>query len=148
MSAAADRIEASVDVAASCERVFEVYAAVSEWPEWDSDLEGASIDGPFEAGSRGWIKPKDAPKLKTRLVDVQPGRSFTAESKLPGCLLRFHHQLESIATGGRPAQTRITHSIEFQGIGSGLLKRLLGPRMREAFPGAMAGLKAAVEVSG
>jgi len=169
MSETEDKIEASVDVAASCERVFEIYTAVADWPQWDPDLEAAGIDGAFKVGARGWIKPRGAPRLKTRLIDVQPGRSFTAESKVPGCILRFHHELSAIesdeADAGAAADksgssassssesssaatrplTRVVHTVDFEGMGSSLIKKVVGPRIRDAFPGAMSGLKKAAE---
>src|ERR1700748_2960446 len=34
--------------------VWKVWTDVARWPEWDVSKEIAQLDGPFEAGTRGW----------------------------------------------------------------------------------------------
>lgn len=75
----------SVKIAATPAVIYELYAGVSEWPAWDSEVERAEISGPFAAGTLGMLKPRGGPQSKIELVEVTPGKSFSVRSKLPLC---------------------------------------------------------------
>jgi hypothetical protein len=38
--------------------VWKVWTDVARWPEWDVSKEIAQLDGPFEAGTRGWARQR------------------------------------------------------------------------------------------
>ena len=42
---------------ATAARLWRRYADPASWPEWDQQTEKVAIDGPFEAGTSGWLKP-------------------------------------------------------------------------------------------
>ena len=41
--------------------VWKVWTDVARWPEWDVSKEIAELDGPFEAGTRGWARQRGPP---------------------------------------------------------------------------------------
>lgn len=147
MSAAASAdLVGSVEVRATPARVFALWSDAAGWPDWDPDLEGASLDGPFAPGSRGALKPRGGPRTRIELVEVLPDRAFTAASRLPLCRMVFDHAIEPL---GAPADgCRVTHSVRFEGPLAGVFRRLIGPAVRRGLPGTMAGLKRAAEARG
>ncbi|HWQ11138.1 MAG TPA: SRPBCC family protein, partial [Holophaga sp.] len=44
--------EHTVETTAAPEAVWARWQAMETWPEWDEDLTAASLDGPWQAGSR------------------------------------------------------------------------------------------------
>lgn len=129
-------IEQSIDIACSPERIFGIYKNVESWAQWDPDIEAVGMDGDFIAGTRGWLKPVGAPKTATRLTSVNEPDSFTVESKLPFCTMRFEHYLET-----EGSQTRVTHRVIFLGPLAPVFSRLIGGKIRKGINGTMQGLK-------
>jgi uncharacterized protein YndB with AHSA1/START domain len=134
------QFELSTVIAAPAERVFALYANVSQWPQWDPDLKSASIDGAFASGAKGVVAPHGGPKSNVVFMNVIPNRSFTVSCKLPLCEMRFEHELVEVDGG-----TRATHRTVFEGLLAPLFGRLIGSGMRKTLPNALAGLKALAE---
>ncbi len=63
------------------------------WPTWDDDLDEVTLAGPFNAGSRGALKPKGMDAIPFELTRVAAGQGYSDESELPGAVLRFDHDL-------------------------------------------------------
>lgn len=105
--------------------VWAVWTDVARWPEWDVSKEMARLDGPFEAGARGWAKQRGNLGGSFTITKVEDGRRFVSECPVPLGKVIFDHLLEPVAGGG----VRVIKRVEVQG-GSGPLMRLLAPRMR------------------
>ena len=103
-------IQVSEDTRASAEQVWSLYADVAGWPKWDSELDACTLSGPFEAGTSGTLTPKGMTAIPFTLLHVDPQKSFSDETHLPGAVLKFHHTLEETPEG-----TRITHTIHLIG---------------------------------
>jgi hypothetical protein len=74
--------------------VLAVWTDVTGWPNWDTSLAGATIDGPFAAGTTGTLQPVESPEpIPFTLTSVQPGSGFADETRLGPLVLRFHHQV-------------------------------------------------------
>ena len=129
-----------IDIKASSARVFRLYADVAGWPTWDPDVESSSIEGKFQAGATGELKPKRGPKSAITITEVVSDRSFTAESRLPFCVMRFEHELRSDA-----GYTKAVHRVSFEGPLAFLFGRLIGPSIRKGLPQTLRGLKQAAE---
>jgi Polyketide cyclase / dehydrase and lipid transport len=140
------KIEATTSIKAPAQAIFALYADVPAWPVWDLDVKSASIEGAFVSGARGVIVPKGGPKSNLLFTDVVTNKSFTAQCKLPLCVMRFEHELES-AGSGKSAETRVTHRVVFEGLLAPVFGRLIGSGMRKTLPNVMASLKAVAEKS-
>ena len=134
------RFQEEVLIGAQAATVFRLYANVAGWPDWDSEVKSAAIDGAFQAGARGTLTPKGGPVAKIRVTEVTPNQSFTVESKLPLCTMRFEHELH-----GAGEATRAVHRVSFHGPLSFLFGRLVGNSIRRGLPASMRGLKRASE---
>ena len=137
---AARSVEASIDVAADPATAFAVHADVEGWTRWDPTLEAAELDGPFAAGTRGWLKPAGAPRTRIEIVEVDAPASFAVVARLPLCRMRFEHELVPIEIG-----TRVRHRVSFSGPLAAVFARLVGPGIERDLPATLAGLKAAAE---
>lgn len=119
-------------------RIFQRYADVASWPDWDEDLKAASIDGSFAHGTSGVVEPKSGPKSKVTFLDIRSEQGFAVECPLPLCKMRFEHELQP--TGGG---TLVTHRVIFSGPLAWLFGRLMGPSMRKTLPETMRRLETA-----
>ncbi len=134
------QFEEQVFIAASAEEVFRLYADVSSWSTWDTEVKASSIDGVFASGVNGQLQPTKGPKAKITITEVFSNYSFTVESKLPLCIMLFEHEL-SKRSGG----TNALHRISFEGLLSPLFGWLIGSQIRKGLPGTLQGLKQVAE---
>lgn len=129
-------IEHSITIASTPEHIFGIYKDVDSWARWDPDIEAVGMDGEFTVGTKGWLKPVGAPKTATRLESVNEPSSFTVESRLPLCKMRFEHELKVVDAG-----TLVTHRVLFSGLLAGVFSMLVGGKIQKGIKGTMEGLK-------
>ncbi len=134
------KFEETITINAPAEKIFQCYEKVSEWYLWDTEIQSASIEGDFQEGTTGKLKPQKGPEAKIEITEVTKPTSFTVVSKLPLCLMTFEHHL---APKGNA--TEVTHAVTFTGITAFLFGRLIGSEIRKGLPVTLAGLKAFVE---
>jgi hypothetical protein len=121
-----------VETAATPEQVWPLYADVTRWLEWDTGLEGVTLDGPFAVGSRGTLQVEGQPPLTWELTEVVEGQLFTDVTVIPGvATLTFVHRLEAAPTGAV-----ITHEVRIDGPAAAQL----GPMVTSDTPEAMESL--------
>jgi uncharacterized protein YndB with AHSA1/START domain len=121
------RFEASIEVAAPAEQVFEVYADVERWPEWTASVTTVErLDpGPFQVGSRARIKQPKLPVAVWEVTALQPGRSFTWIARGPGLLTTGTHEVAPLPGGrGSRVLARLDQDGIFGPLVAGLSKGL------------------------
>lgn len=128
--------EASTVTPASPEAVWALYEQVGAWNAWDHEVEWSRLDGPFQAGSSGVLKPKGGPASKFRLTAVEQGRRFADLTRLPLAVLSFEHTLTPEPSGG----TRIHHRVTLRGPLTFLFSRVIGRNIAAGLPGAVKAL--------
>lgn len=106
------------------------YADAAAWPAWNDALASASLDEPFAVGSRARVRFRTGLRLRFALVEVEAGRMFTDESRLPGARMGHRHELEPTADG-----VRLVNTIYVRGPLARLWAPLLGPQARRGLPG-------------
>lgn len=132
--------EERIDVSAPRQLIFAIYADVGSWATWDPDVRSSAITGAFVSGSTGTLKPSGGPEARITLTEVVADRSFTVESRLPFCVMRFEHELSDSVTG-----TIAIHRVSFSGPLAPVFARLIGSRIHKGLARTMAGLKRAAE---
>ncbi|WP_225730225.1 MULTISPECIES: SRPBCC family protein [unclassified Nocardia] len=80
-------------------QIWQAATDVENWPSWDPHEQAARIDGPFEPGTKGWVKPKGAPAGPFTLVAVEPKRSWTSEAAIPFGKIRGHYTYDPLGDG-------------------------------------------------
>mgnify|MGYP001319081572 CR=1 FL=1 len=103
-------IKHTVETKASATDIWHIWQDVKNWNTWDHGIEFSTINGPFEAGTTGTLKPKGGPLVHTKLTQVQPMKMFVDESKLFLARIIVSHYLTE-SEGKR----LVTHQIEMTG---------------------------------
>lgn len=128
-------IEHTVETSASPAAIWEIWQDVVSWKSWDHGIEYSTINGPFVAGSTGTIKPKGGPLLHTKLMQVEPLKSFVDEAKLPLTQILVSHTLKKAG-----AKTFVTHRIEMKGLLAFFFAFVIGRNMKKNLPEEMASM--------
>ena len=134
------QVEHRITIAAPPETVFRIYEDVQNWHTWDPDTKQAFLEGPFRVGSRGRITPPKGMTVPMLLTEVEPGKCFTVESKIPLFRMLFEHELTPTATG-----TEVVHRVTFSGLLSFVLGRMLSTQLNTGLPITLGRLKALAE---
>ncbi len=135
--------EHSVETTVPPKAIWAIWQNVSEWNTWDHNIEHSRINGPFEAGTKGTLKPKDGPLVHTKLTRVEPYSMFSDEAKLPLARIIVTHTLSS-----RGKKTLVTHKIEMKGILAFFFAVVIGRNMKKNLPKEMiAMIKKAEQIS-
>lgn len=112
------------------EAVWRRYVDVEHWSDWSRHgVEWSRIDGPFEVGTAGKSKPPGLPAGKFRLITVELEARFITETKLPGCHLRFEHQVEPVVSG-----STIRHTATIDGPLASVYSRILRRSIERGLP--------------
>lgn len=134
------QVEHRITVAAPPEAIFRIYADVAHWHTWDPDTKSASLDGPFQVGSRGRLTPTQGNTVPMVVTDLVTGRSFTVESRIPMFRMRFEHELLPHGVG-----TEVIHRVTFSGLLAPLIGRMLARRLNVGLPLTLVNLKQLAE---
>ena len=126
------------DVAASPSRVWDVMSDGERWAEWTPSVTSVEIyDKPLRVGSRALIRQPGVPPGKFRITALEPGRSFTWATGIPGILYAHaRHSIEPV-----PAGSRVTLSLRFDGLLGGVMGRRMADLNHRYLAMEAAGLK-------
>ena len=112
------------------------YTDASAWPAWNDALAVAELLGPFAAGSRARVRFRTGLRLRFTLTEVEEGRVFTDESRLPGARMGHRHELQPLpARDGQPPGVRLVNTIYISGPLARLWAPILGPQAKRGLPG-------------
>lgn len=111
--------------------IWDVWRDVDHWPEWDIELEYATLRGDFVVGAVGTLKAKNSPESRFEITELTKGESFTFVIPLPLARLEIAHYF----VDGK--QTVFVHDVAFQGTLGWLFGILLGQKYATALPHAM-----------
>ena len=122
------------------EQVWTLWMDVAHWRHWDDDVEWSRLDGAFEPGVRGALKPRNGPRTAFVLTHVEPSVAFTTRSTLPTVTLDVIHTMR--VHGG---DTMIEHRVEMRGPLTFLFRHLVGRSIARGLPATVARLARAAE---
>lgn len=107
------RFEASIDVQAPAETVFDTYADVEHWPSWTSSVTSVELldRGPLRVGVRARIRQPRLPVAVWQVTELVPGASFTWVTRARGVTTTGTHRV--VATG--PGTARVTALLDQEG---------------------------------
>ena len=123
-------VEASYKTTAAKEKIWDLWADVPNWPQWDIDLEWSKLEGPFATGGKGSLKPKGGPTFSFKLTQVVPYRSFSVATSLPLTTILFAHILEK----GPDGTHQIRHYADCKGLLAPLLFLTLRRSLKKGLP--------------
>jgi hypothetical protein len=96
---------------ASREQIWNLWSDVKNWNKWDNEVEYSDMNGQFETGTFGILKPIKGPKSKFKLISVDKLNEFTSRSFLPLTKMDFIHEMNE-----KNGELFITHGVEIKGI--------------------------------
>lgn len=127
--------ESTLETEATSRQIWEAWADVSRWPEWNPDLAHAELSGAFEAGSSITMTPKDGEAVELLIAEARPPESFVDEARLGETVVRTIHRVESVGD-----RRRVLYRMEITGPDA----ETIGPAISGDFPDVLAGLVAHV----
>lgn len=137
------RVEHRIIVDSPPEAIFQVYADVENWYQWDPDTRASSIAGGFRTGAKGRLTPTQGSTVPMVLTSVVANRGYTLVARIPMFQMIVEHELRPVAEG-----TEVIHRARFAGLLSPFLGRLIGARAHKGMPVTLFRLKTLVESEG
>ncbi len=113
-------------------QIWDVWINVGQWHTWDSGLQEAKLDGPFQEGSKGNLTSLEGRRSKFKIVAFDEGRSYTFRTPLLFSSLYVKRYLST-----NNGKTTLTHEVIFKGLTAGLFAKKFGPRFRQMLPAVM-----------
>ena len=126
---------------ASKQQIWQIWADVENWPQWDTELDMAHIEGELKQGVIGSFQPKNAPVLPFEITECIPGETYTFSAQMPLCQLNVKRYFSENEAG----QLEFIHEISFVGLLSWLFGRFVGQRIQKVLPSVMEQLRAIAE---
>jgi len=125
----------TIKTSAAKEQIWKLWTDVENWNKWDKEVEFSKLNGKFEVGTIGILKPTKGPKSKFELISVEKLNGFTNRSFLPFAKMDFIHKMEE-----KNGELFITHAVEIKGILTFLFSKLIGKKLVNEMPKAMENL--------
>jgi hypothetical protein len=82
------KFDHTVETTASPEKIWAAWTDVERWPQWDTELDSASLEGSFALGAKGRVKPKRGPEARFSISELISGESYTLEEVVLRALRR------------------------------------------------------------
>nr|WP_305049522.1 hypothetical protein [Elizabethkingia bruuniana] len=58
------------------EQIWKLTTDIDNWKNWDSSVEDSKLLGDFKVGSFFMLKPKGGPKVKIKLIEIEPYKNL------------------------------------------------------------------------
>lgn len=133
--------EHSVDTSAAPEEIWQLWADVGGWPEWNGDIERIELNGEFAAGSRILMTPIGEETVELLIADAVEPELFVDEAHLGEIVVRTTHRVERTDA----EHSRVTYRMEITGADADSLGPQIGPEISGDFPETLAALVARAE---
>ena len=122
-------IKHTVTTTATPAHIWQVLQDVENWNSWDHGTASSGLEGPFQAGTPGWLKPVDGPVLKTLLTQVEPYKIFVQEAQLLLAKAVMTHTISNIA-----GVTHVTFQTEIRGPLAFFWALMIGSSIKKKIP--------------
>lgn len=132
----------SVDIAATPQRVWEVMSDAERWHEWTPSVTSVELADPtLSVGSRATVRQPELPPARFKITELDPGRSFSWVTGIPGIVfVHAHHHVEPAPQGARA-----TLRLRFDGLLGGVMGKKMEQLNHRYLAMEAAGLKRFVE---
>ena len=124
--------EITIETKATKEQIWKLWSDVENWNKWDNEVQTSELNGKFEKGAKGVLKPNNGPKSKFILESAKYPFEFTTKSSLPLAKMYFTHKISE-----NNGKTEITHGVEISGITTFIFSKVIGKKIVAELPKAM-----------
>jgi len=134
----------SVTTSADKEAIWQLWEDVENWKKYDTRLEYSYLEdnAKFELGAIGYVKAQGAPRAKFKLIQVDPGVSFTERLYVP---LYQSIDLKRYFEKSPEGKTTFTHEVHFKGNLRFLIYAIAAKAFKHDLMLVMTGMKALAE---
>jgi hypothetical protein len=87
--------------------IWGLWSDVSNWSRWDTDLEEVTLEGAFEAGAKGSLRPAGMGGFPFTITRAEPGVGYSDDTPIGDAVLRFDHDVIT-AEGQTQVRQRVT----------------------------------------
>src|SRR5262249_58257267 len=94
--------EHSIETSAAPAAIWQLWADVDGWPEWNSDIERIELEGPFAAGSRIVMTPSGQGPVELRIAELVEPNLFVGGAALGEPVARTILSVHPLQGGGTP----------------------------------------------
>jgi uncharacterized protein YndB with AHSA1/START domain len=129
--------EESMETTASPAQVWQMFADVPGWKQWNAGIERIAIHGPFAQGTTFDMQPPGSEPFTSTLLAVEENVGFTDETVVDGTRVVVHHRIAALA----PGRTRVSYCTEITGPAADQF----GPMVTGDFPDVLRALKQRLE---
>ncbi len=126
----------SVETSASPQTIWQIFADVSNWKQWNAGIERIEMNGPFAVGTELLMTPPGQEPLLSRLIEVTENEAFVDETRVEELVIVVAHRIKRLSD----TRTQVTYSVEATGPGCAEV----GPMVSADFPDV---LKALVQLA-
>ncbi len=124
------KVEHAVETSARAEDVWNVWADVERWPEWNAGVERIELNGPFAVGSTILMTPPGDETVELRITEAVEPELFVDEADGGDFVVRTTHRVEQVGNG----RSRITYRMEITGPAADTAGPEIGPEISGDFP--------------
>jgi hypothetical protein len=128
--------EHSIEMTATPEAVWKLWADVDGWPEWNADIDHIEISGPFEVGSIISMTPRGQQPVELRIAEARAPMIFVDEARIADTIVRTTHGVEPVTD----RTVRVTYRMEISDPGGDEVGARIGPQISADFPETLAAL--------
>lgn len=114
---------------ASEAKIWNLWAAVQNWPTWDTALTSAKINGEFKVGSTIELQLPHLPAIKASITRCDLHKGFVMVSRLPFAKLIYSHEIFEQAD-----LHKITHQLTCKGMLAFFWGRILARKIAQHLP--------------
>jgi uncharacterized protein YndB with AHSA1/START domain len=123
------------------EAVWQLWADVEGWPEWNAGIQRIELRGPFAAGSTILMTPPGDDPVELRITEAIEPQLFVDEADGGDFVVRTTHRIEAVGH----EHSRITYRMEITGRAAEAVGPEIGPEISGDFPQVLAALAAHAE---
>ncbi len=134
-------VEHSVETSAAPGAVWQLWADVGSWPEWNAGIEQIELSGPFAVGSTILMTPPGDEPVALRIAEAIEPELFVDEADGGDFVVRTTHRVEPVGEN----RSRITYRMEITGPAADTVGPEIGPEISGDFPEVLAALAAHAE---
>lgn len=111
------------------EQIWKLTTDIDNWKNWDKSVEDSKLLGEFKVGEFFMLKPKGGPKVKIKLVEIEPFKKFTDLTQFPLAKMYGEHLYEQTNEG-----LKITVTMSVKGLLSFLWIKLVAQNIVNDLP--------------
>lgn len=131
----------TLETTANKETFWHVWTDVKNWPQWDTPLKEARLEGNLQQGATGKLTTQNGQVSSFKVSEFKLLQSYTFTTQLPGAKLVVRRYISN--ESGNKFQ--FTHHVSFQGPLAFMFATLLGKGFMKALPPVMENLKRIAE---